>query len=136
MAAEETRTVLLVDDEAVYLAAMAKVLGRHGLDVLTSDSGEGALKILRESGAEVVVLGITNAPEASLAALRAIRREKPRTPVIVLVNQESVDAGVEALKLGAFDLQPKPVPVANLLETIEEADRSRRLAERAAKEKG
>ena len=127
------RSVLLVDDEALFLDTMAKVLGRHGLGVYTAPSGEEALRVIQEMDPDAVVLDVKMPGLDGLAALKEIKRLRPLTPVILLTGHGTVEAGHEALRLGAFDFQTKPASVSKLLETIEEALRSRSLAEEAAR---
>lgn len=127
------RSVLLVDDEALFLATMAKVLGRHGLGVYTAPSGEEALKVIRSSNPDAVVLDVKMPGLDGLATLKEILRLSPLTPVILLTGHGTVEEGQEALRLGAFDFQTKPASVSKLLETIEEAIRSRSLAEEASR---
>lgn len=136
MAEGNTRSLLFMDDEVIFVTAMSKVLTRRGVKVHSAEDAESARKILREQDPDVVVLGISNLPETNLTALAEIRREKPLTPVIVLTGPKTVDAGMEALKMGAFDLLPKPVPVAKLLEIVDEAAHSRGLAEQADRSAG
>jgi len=129
----KARSVLLVDDEALFLATMAKVLGRHGLGVHTAPSGEEALKILQAVDPDAVVLDVKMPGMDGLATLKEIVRLRPLTPVILLTGHGTVEEGQEAMRLGAFDFQTKPASVGQLLETIEEAIRSRSLAEEAAR---
>ncbi len=129
----QPRSVLLVDDEALFLATMAKVLGRHGLGVHTAPSGEEALKILQTMDPDAVVLDVKMPGMDGLATLKEIVRLRPLTPVILLTGHGTVEEGQEAMRLGAFDFQTKPASVGQLLETIEEAIRSRALAEEAAR---
>jgi DNA-binding NtrC family response regulator len=127
------RLVLLVDDETLFLATMAKVLGRHDLAVHTAPSGEEALKLLQTVDPDAVVLDVKMPGMDGLATLKEIMRLRPLTPVILLTGHGTVEEGQEAVRLGAFDFQTKPVSVGRLLETVEEAIRSRSLAEEAAR---
>ncbi len=130
---QKRRSVLLVDDEALFLATMAKVLGRHGLEVLTAPGGGEALILIESADPDVVVLDVKMPGLDGLATLKEIKRLRPLTPVILLTGHGTVESGQEALRQGAFDMQTKPAIVAKLLDLIEEAIRSRGLAEEAAR---
>jgi DNA-binding NtrC family response regulator len=125
------RSVLLVDDEALFVATMAKVLVRHGLEVYTAPTGDAALDLIREMDPDAVVLDVKMPGMDGLATLREIKGRHPLTPVILLTGHGTVEDGQEAFRQGAFDFQTKPANVGRLLETIEEAIRSRELAEEA-----
>jgi DNA-binding NtrC family response regulator len=132
----KARTLLLVDDEPLFLEAMSKVRGRHGIRALQACSGDEALRLLEESDPDAVVLEVKMPGQDGLSVLRCLKDRRPTTPVILLTGHGSVDVGRRALRLGAIDFQTKPVPVAKLLEVIEEAIRSRPLAEEAARREG
>jgi len=46
---EETKTILLVEDEAIIARAEEKILSRHGFTVITAYSGEEAVEIYTQS---------------------------------------------------------------------------------------
>lgn len=46
---EETKTILLVEDEAIIAQAEEKILSRHGFTVITAYSGEDAVEIFLQS---------------------------------------------------------------------------------------
>jgi len=127
------RSVLLVDDETLFLATMAKVLERHGIEVLLAPDAATALDLMGREDPDAVVLDVRMPGQNGLEALRLMKERHPMTPVILLTGHGTVDDGQEALRSGAFDFQTKPAKVSKLLETIEEAIRSRGLAEEAAR---
>lgn len=55
-AAKSGRTVLVVDDNAEYLATAARLVGREGHEVLTATSGQEALAILRERRVDLMLV--------------------------------------------------------------------------------
>ena len=128
--------ILLVDDEALFVEAMAKILRRHGMEVLTAGDGAGALALFDSHGPQVVVLDLRMPGMNGMEVLREMKRHSPSTPVIVLTGHGTVESGQEALRLGAFDFEMKPARVGHLLEVIREALHSRSLAEEAVKGEG
>ena len=56
MAEEFTKTLLLVEDEAILALAEAKLLGKNGFKVLTSYTGQDAIKAIRTNPAIDLVL--------------------------------------------------------------------------------
>jgi two-component system OmpR family response regulator len=128
--------ILLVDDEALFVEALAKILRRHGMEVLTAGDGAGALALFDSHGPQVVVLDLRMPGMNGMEVLREMKRHSPTTPVIVLTGHGTVESGQEALRLGAFDFEMKPARVGHLLDVIQEALRSRALAVQAAEGEG
>jgi DNA-binding NtrC family response regulator len=131
---ERNWTVLLVDDEALFLETLSKLLQRQHVATLTAPDGPTALALLRESDPDAVLLDLKMPGMDGLETLREIKKIRPLTPVIILTGHATLESGTQALKLEAFDFLTKPAKVSKLIETIQEAIRSRRLVEEAARE--
>ena len=110
--------VLLVDDETVYCATMAKVLRARGLQVRTASSGAEALDVIAGEAIDVVVLDLKMPGLDGLATLRRLREVAPRVPVIILTGHGTVAAGLDAMADLAFDFLLKPASVDSLLKVI------------------
>ncbi len=113
--------VLLVDDEAMYVESLAKVLRRRGLDPQTAHDGPDALDRLRESEFDVIVLDLRMPGMDGIATLDEIRRRDPVTPVLLLSGHADVGRASSALKRGAVDFLTKPCPVETLAGAIADA---------------
>jgi DNA-binding NtrC family response regulator len=113
--------VLLVDDEALYIESLAKVLRRRGLDPETANDGPTALSCLQEAEFDVVVLDLRMPGMDGIATLEAIRRRDSVTPVLLLSGHADVSRASAALKSGATDFLTKPCPVETLAAAIEDA---------------
>ena len=113
--------VLLVDDEALYVESLAKVLRRRGLQPETAHDGPDALARLRESEFDVIVLDLRMPGMDGIATLEEIRRRDAVTPVLLLSGHADVARATAALKSGAVDFLTKPCPVDTLAGAIEDA---------------
>ena len=133
---ERNWTVLLVDDEALFLETLSKLLQRQHVATLTAPDGPSALALLRERDPDAVLLDLKMPGMDGLETLREMKKIRPLTPVIILTGHATLESGTQALKLEAFDFLTKPAKVSKLIETIQEAIRSRRLVEEAAREQG
>ena len=100
--------VLVVDDEAVVRAGMARVLERQGLDVEVAASGAEALERMAEQSFTVVFLDIKMPGMDGVEVLRYIRSHHPRTLVIMITGYPTMENAIECLKLGAVDYLVKP----------------------------
>lgn len=120
---EPTYTVprlLLVDDEAMILTALAKFLRSRSFDVHTASSGDEALAKLSASGpfklmvCDVRMPGLTGVEVVSKAL--AI---DPDLAIVMLTGVNDAPTATEALARGAFDYLLKPVELADLHQAIE-----------------
>ncbi|TVM14578.1 response regulator [Oceanidesulfovibrio indonesiensis] len=118
--------VLLVDDETEFLELMSKRLSKRNVNLVTAESGEQALEILRAKSFDVVVLDVKMPGMSGIDVLREIRRSKPDVVAVMLTGHADLDYVEEGLALGAFDYLIKPVAFDELFAKITDAWRKRR----------
>lgn len=124
-------TLMLVDDEERYLRTTAKLMEKKGIDVLTAQSGEQALDLLRTHEVHVVVLDIKMPGMDGFKTLRAIKTLYPPVEVIFLTGHATMDSAIEGLQFGAFDYVMKPADIDDILARACEAfEKRRRLEEK------
>jgi len=125
------QSVLIVDDEALIVSSLRKVLAAEGFDVASAQSGRAALAAARESMPDAVVLDLVLGDMDGLEVLRELCREPGGAPpVILLTAHGSVDSAVAAMKAGAWDFVKKPFEVDELLASVRNALRTRTLERR------
>jgi DNA-binding NtrC family response regulator len=124
-ACDEVIRVLLVDDEADYLASLRDALQRRKMQVSTAADGEAALASCSEREFDVVLADVRMPGMDGIALLRRIRQTHPTTQVIVLTGHPSMADAVEGLREGAFDFLRKPQSIENIARRIREAYRER-----------
>lgn len=108
-------TVLLVDDERSIRASLRTVLANLGFEVLEAARGEEALSLIRTANIDAVLLDINMPGLDGIDVCRAIRRELPRLPIIMLTIQGDEQKKVEALDAGADDYVTKPFQLLELI---------------------
>jgi len=118
-------TVLLVDDEEDFVAALAERLEVRGLRVDTAASGEAALEKARDRVYDAVLLDMAMPGLNGLDTLRGLLAINPDLQVILLTGRATLQQGIEAMKLGALDLLEKPADIARLVSRIEDAAKRR-----------
>lgn len=119
-----SRPVLLVDDEAAFVDALAVRLEARGIEVDTAYDGETALARLSDD-VRVVVLDVNLPGKSGLDVLEAIKERFPLAEVLMLTGQADVRTAVEGMKRGAADYLLKPVDIETLAGAIRLADRRR-----------
>lgn len=114
--------VLLVEDDPALQTAIAYSLRHEGYRVLTADSGEQALAIVRDEGPglDLIVLDIMLPGLNGFQVLRAIR-QKLATPVLMLSARGEEQDKVDGLELGADDYIVKPFQRGEFLARVHAA---------------
>lgn len=96
-------TLLLVDDEECTRDAVARMLRKLGLDVVTLSSGKEALEVLPSIGFDLVILDWMMPEMDGMDVLRRIREDPATRGVAVMMYTAADGPGlrVEAERLGA-----------------------------------
>jgi CheY-like chemotaxis protein len=113
--------VLVVDDDALSLALVTRMLTSHGLDVETATSAVDALAALERRRPDVVVLDVMM-PGMSGAELLDRLKASPRftsIPVIMLTAHADDDELIASYRSGADYFVTKPLVPSQLLYGIE-----------------
>jgi len=110
--------ILLVEDNEVAAKSIELKLVAEGHNVFTTDLGEEAIELAGVYDYDLVLLDLGLVDMDGLDVLRSIRREKLRTPVIVLTAAADVETKVKALTAGADDFISKPFHKAELIARI------------------
>jgi DNA-binding NtrC family response regulator len=116
------RKILVCDDEAEMLNYLRKMLTGSGFNVETFASGQALLHYLDGGGAADLLLQDVRMPDMDgLEILSRVKKVLPGMPVIIMTAFGSIDAAVEAIKLGAYDYVTKPFPREKLLGVLHNA---------------
>ncbi len=126
-------TILLVDDEVALLRTLSLNLKARGYDVVTAETGEEALQVVRRSSPDVVILDLGLPDISGVEVLRELRGWSA-VPVIVLSARHGSDDKVQALDMGDDDYVTKPFGIEELLARLRAAVRRAAPADSAAVE--
>jgi two-component system, OmpR family, response regulator len=113
--------VLVVDDEDDFRNTLIKRLEARLVSVTGAAGGNEALALLKEQDFEVVVLDVKMPGKDGIETLQEMKKLKPQTQIILLTGHASVEAGIQGMRLGAFDYIIKPVPLDELLDKMQQA---------------
>ncbi len=123
-------TVLIIDDEAPFIQALARRLTWRKLKVLSAPGGSEALDVLEnENSIDVVILDVKMPGIDGIDTLRRIKAERPEIEVIMLTGCTSLEIAMESMRSGAFDCLMKPCSVENLCARVVEAREKKRKRE-------
>ncbi len=114
--------VLVVDDEADICASIQDILGDEGYSVTVAANAAEARQARAARKFDLVLLDIWMPDTDGITLLREWSESgEPSCPVVIMSGHGTVDAAVEATRLGAFDFVEKPLSLAKLLRTVESA---------------
>ena len=119
-AADETGSVLLVDDNADMREYVAGLLSEHGIAVDAVADGLQALDAARAHAPDLILSDVMMPGMTGFELLDAVRADKGLrdTPVILLSARAGQEARVEGLAAGADDYLTKPFTARELVARV------------------
>lgn len=114
--------LLLVDDDTVFSATLARSLTRKGMTVCTAADASEALQILHQQSFDLILLDLNLNGESGLKLLSQILQQQPAARIVMLTAYSSVATAVEAIKRGAENYLCKPVAATDILNLIDNPD--------------
>jgi two-component system, NtrC family, response regulator PilR len=106
--------LLLVDDEPNIREMLTILFDKHGYQVTSAASFHEGEAALARDDFDVVLSDIRMPDGNGLDLLRLVKRQSPRTAVVMITAHTSTKDAVEALKAGAADYIAKPFDVEEL----------------------
>jgi EAL domain-containing protein (putative c-di-GMP-specific phosphodiesterase class I)/CheY-like chemotaxis protein len=116
--------IVLADDDADLLRALARTLERAGHDVVRLPDGARAcdhIARLDPRDVDVVVTDISMPGADGLEVMRAAHKLDPDLPVLFMTGMPTVETAVQALESGAYRYLLKPVDPEVLLQAVAQA---------------
>lgn len=118
--------ILLVDDEKSNRVTLSLFLQKDGYHVEEASNGDEAVDKCKSKFFDLVITDLKMKPMDGLGVLQEVKKINPMTEVVMLTGYGTVESGVEAMKLGAYDYIQKPpdmdelrIIVSNALERKE-----------------
>ena len=99
------------------LGVVAEVLEDDGYEVTTAATAEEAVEMLDGPEFALVMSDIRLPGMNGVALLEQIKKERPRTHVIMITSHASLETSIDAIKHGAYDYLQKPFEDLSLIST-------------------
>ena len=117
-------TVLIIDDNPAIGEALSLLLSLREIRTLNAATPAEGLALLAREPVDLVIQDMnfsadTTSGGEGAALFRAIRRQLPDLPVILLTGWTRLESAVELVKAGAADYLAKPWDDAKLLATVD-----------------
>jgi len=107
--------LLVVDDDAVFAAVLARALTRRGFEVESAAGVVEAVGKAQQFDPQFAVVDLKMPDGSGLALVEQLRRLSPAMRIVVLTGFASVATAVEAIKLGAIHYLPKPADADDIV---------------------
>jgi DNA-binding NarL/FixJ family response regulator len=114
-------TIVLVDSDSSFRQSLAQFLQKSGFStVITLENAQSTIAQLKQTKADVLVMG-NNLPDIpAVQLLKALRASKKRLPVVFISSSESDDYRSEALEAGADLALARPISNKELLQALDQ----------------
>lgn len=110
--------ILVVDDDPVFAATLARALRRRGHRVESANEPLAALDAARALLPDAAVLDLKLDEATGLALIAPLKALCPEMRILLLTGYASIATAVEAIKLGATHYLPKPADADEILAAL------------------
>ncbi|MCC7319347.1 MAG: sigma-54-dependent Fis family transcriptional regulator [Rubellimicrobium sp.] len=131
--------ILITDDERDIRELVSDILRDEGFTTrLAGNSDQCMSEIAREVPALMILdIWLKDSRMDGIDILKAVKREHPEVPIIIISGHGNIEIAVAAIKQGAYDFIEKPFNIDQLLVVIRRAMEASRLRrENAALKRG
>lgn len=120
--------ILIVDDEPDIRELIGEILADEGHEVVKAADAGAAREARAQNAPDLILLDVWMTGTDGISLLREWREaDTLGCPVVMISGHGSVEAAVEATRLGAFDFVEKPLSMAKLIVTVGNALEAGRL---------
>ena len=116
--AAETRSVLIVDDDAQIRSLLADLLKENGYATQPAKTAAEATTQIAKQRPDLVMMDVKLPDQDGLDLLRQIKRAHPELDIIVMTAFGGSSSAIKAMENGAYDYVTKPFEVDDLLATL------------------
>jgi two-component system nitrogen regulation response regulator NtrX len=113
--------VLIVDDEEGIRESLSQIIEDDGYETMTASSGEEAIRAVRDTVPDLVLLDIWMSGIDGLQTLQELKAANPDLPVVMISGHANIENAIRATKMGAYDLLEKPLSLEKVLLTVQRA---------------
>lgn len=120
--------ILVIDDEPEIGWIFSKILGDDGYEVISSQTGKDGIDKMQKFIPDIVFLDLKLPDRNGVSLLKEIIKINSDILVIMITAHETIETAVAAMKLGAYDYIPKPIPNERLKIIVDKAWETQKLA--------
>lgn len=118
---QNTKVVVLIDDEIDVIEALTEMLELEGFDVLPFTDPKLALRSIKSDSHCVVLCDVKMPHIDGLTLLDAINKRASNLPVLLMSGHGDIPMATQAIKNGAYDFLEKPLVPSDLIIKLNDA---------------
>ena len=99
----ETRSILIVDDDASIRSLLADLLSENGYQTRDAKTAGTAAAAIAKERPDLVMMDVKLPDRDGLDLLKQIKREHPELDVIVMTAFGGSSSAIKAMEVGAYD---------------------------------
>jgi DNA-binding response OmpR family regulator len=112
------RRILIIEDEPDIARGLRDALEFEQFEVATTGQGREGIRLLRDRGADLVILDLMLPDVNGFSVCEDIRKTHPVVPIIMLTARSQETDKIRGLESGADDYVTKPFSVGELVARI------------------
>jgi two-component system response regulator HydG len=121
MMMKDNAKILIVEDEKIALKNLEHIMKKEGYEVVGTESGPNALKLLEEQPFDVVLTDLKMEKVDGIQILKKCRDLYPDAEVIMITGYATLESTVQTMKHGAFYYVTKPFKLDEVRKVVKEA---------------
>ena len=114
--------ILITDDEPLVRKSLKETLRYQGYNVTTAKDGVQALEVLKNYSVDIVMADMKMPNLGGMELLRRVKKQYPRTQVVLMSAYGQIENAVEAMRLGAADYISKPFEDSKITDLLKKID--------------
>ncbi|MCP4549128.1 MAG: sigma-54-dependent Fis family transcriptional regulator [bacterium] len=111
--------ILVLDRQEAVRSLLAGSLASEDREVICTAPADDPMPEIVEQNPELLILDPVGLPRELPELLSDLKSALPTLSFIILSSINDVNYAVDAMRLGAFDFLPKPIPLPRLLASVE-----------------
>jgi DNA-binding NtrC family response regulator len=123
--AMEKINALILDDDRLCAERLVIMLNQYGVNATWTNEPKEAIQKMLHQSFDILICDIYLPEMNGLEMLQRVKKEHPKTDVILISGQSDMNIVIKALRLGAIDFIKKPVTPKLIKCAIERSDKFR-----------
>ena len=114
---EQSRTIVVADDDENMRTLVVRILSAEGFQVLTAEDGRQAIALIKQQPCYALVTDLEMPEQEGIETIREIRKSHPNLHIVVISGASLIDVQA-AVMLGATVAVLKPFSREQLVAAV------------------
>lgn len=115
-----SKPILIIDDEPYLRLTLGLILSRAGYQIEEASTAADGMYMASIQPFDLILLDLQLPDREGLEILPELRALQPRTPVVILTANGSIEKAAEAMRRGAYEYLLKPVSPGEIIAQVDD----------------